>query len=284
MSEAGKPPATGDPRPVTGATLLAAVIGDPVRHSRSPAIHNAAYAASGLDWVFVALEVREGRGYDAVRAMPVLGIAGLSVTMPHKADAARACDELSPDATALEVVNTVIARDDGSLWGGSTDGEGLLRSLVDAGLEVDGRRVLVIGAGGAARAAVLALGRAGARVTVAARRSEAAAAAARLAPGGATVELGAADRAGYEVVVNATPLGMAGETIPVDPPGAGQWAVDLIYHPEETPFLAAARARGAHAIGGLGMLVHQAALGFEAMTGRPAPLAAMQAAARRAAQ
>ena len=96
---------------VTGETQLAAVIGDPVRHSRSPAIHNAAYAASGLDWVFVALEVPEGRGYDAVRAMSVLGLDGLSVTMPHKADAARACDELSADATALEVVNTVVPRD-----------------------------------------------------------------------------------------------------------------------------------------------------------------------------
>ena len=100
---------------VTGATRLAAVIGDPVRHSRSPVIHNAAYAAAGLDWVFVALEVRAGAGYDAVRAMPVLGLGGLSVTMPHKADAARACDELSADATALEVVNTVVLR------GGSKD-------------------------------------------------------------------------------------------------------------------------------------------------------------------
>jgi shikimate dehydrogenase len=139
---------------VTGETRLAAVIGDPVRHSRSPAIHNAAYAAAGLDWVFVALEVREGRGYDAVRAMPVLGISGLSVTMPHKADAARACDELTADAAALEVVNTVVLREDGSLWGDSTDGEGLVRSLADAGLDVDGRSVLLVGAGGAARAAV----------------------------------------------------------------------------------------------------------------------------------
>ena len=154
------------PSVVTGETRLAAVIGDPVRHSRSPVIHNAAYAATGLDWVFVALEVRAGRGYDAVRALPVLGIAGLSVTMPHKADAARGCDELTADDTSLDVVNTIDCRDDGSLLGDSTDGEGLIRSLADAGLDVAGRKVLMVGAGGAARAAVLALGRTGAAPVV----------------------------------------------------------------------------------------------------------------------
>ncbi|MGZ4690426.1 MAG: shikimate dehydrogenase [Acidimicrobiia bacterium] len=264
---------------ITGATRLAAVIGDPVRHSRSPAIHNAGYAAAGLDWVFVALEVRSGRGFDAVRAMPVLGIAGYSVTMPHKADAARACDELSPDATVLEVVNTVVLRTDGSLWGDSTDGEGLMRSLADAGLDVGGRRVLVLGAGGAARAAVLALGRAGARVTVAARRAEAAEAVAGLAPGSATAPLVGVSGEDFDVVINATPLGMAGELLPVSAPGTGQWAVDLIYHPAETPFLAKAAAQGAGTVGGIGMLVHQAAIGFEAMTGHVAPLEAMRAAA-----
>jgi shikimate dehydrogenase len=268
---------------VSGATRLAAVIGKPVRHSRSPAIHNAAYAATGLDWVFVALEVPEGRGADAVRAMPVLGIAGLNVTMPHKADAATACDELSEDAAALEVVNTVVLRPDGTLFGDSTDGEGLVRSLADAGLDVAGRTVLVLGAGGAARAAVLALARAGGDVTVAARRPEAAASAAHLADGVSNATPDAVASADFEVVVNATPLGMAGETLPIEPPGTGQWAVDLVYHPEETPFLAAAAERGARAVGGIGMLVHQAARSFEAMTGQPAPLAAMHEAARRSA-
>jgi shikimate dehydrogenase len=264
---------------VTGETRLAAVIGDPVRHSRSPAIHNAAYAATGLDWVFVALPVKAGRGFDAVRAMPVVEIAGMSVTMPHKADAARACDELSGDAARLEAVNTVVLREDGSIWGDSTDGEGFLRSLADSGLDVDGQKVLVLGAGGAARAAVLALGRSGAQVTVAARRPEAAAAAAQLSPGAASASFGEVATPDFGVVVNATPLGMAGETVPVAPPGTGQWAVDLIYHPEVTPFLAAAAASGARVVGGLGMLIHQAAIGFEAMTGRHAPLEAMRAAA-----
>ena len=264
---------------VTGATRLAAVIGQPVRHSRSPAIHNAGYAAAGLDWVFVALEVPAGHGADAVRAMPVLGIAGLNVTMPHKADAATACDELSEGAAALGVVNTVSLRADGSLFGDSTDGPGLLRSLADAGLDVTGRTVLVVGAGGAARAAVLALARAGARVTVAARRPDAAASAAMLAEGVSNATLDAVHSADFEVVVNATPLGMLGESLPVEPPGPGRFAVDLVYHPAETPFLAAARAAGAAAVGGIGMLVHQAALAFEAMTGAAAPLAEMRAAA-----
>jgi shikimate dehydrogenase len=265
---------------ISGHTRLAAVIGDPVRHSRSPAIHNAAYAAAGLDWVFVALPVVAGHGAAAVRAMPVLGIAGMSVTMPHKADAATACDELTDDSAALGVVNTVVARPDGTLIGGSTDGEGLLRSLAEAGLDVAGRTVLVLGAGGAARAAVRSLGLAGATVTVAARRRAAAEASAALAPGAAVAEPGERAGSGFDVVLNATPLGMAGELPPVAVPGSGQWAVDLVYHPEETPFLAAAAAAGARTVGGLGMLVHQAALGFEAMTGCPAPLDAMWAGAR----
>ncbi len=267
-------------RVVTGRTRLAAVIGTPVRHSRSPAIHNAAYAAADLDWVFVALDVAAGRGADAVRAMPVLGIAGMSVTMPLKADAATACDELSADAAALEVVNTVVLRSDGSCFGDSTDGQGLVRSLADAGLDVAGRTVLVLGAGGAARAAVLALARADGDVTVAARRPEAAASAAQLAGGVSNATVDAVASADFEVIVNATPLGMAGEALPIEAPGAGQWAVDLVYHPEETPFLVAAAERGARTVGGIGMLVHQAALGFEAMTGQPAPLAAMHEAAR----
>jgi shikimate dehydrogenase len=175
----------------------------------------------------------------------------------------------------------VVLRPDGTLLGDSTDGEGLVRSLADDGLDVDGRTVLVLGAGGAARAAVLALARAGGRVTVAARRPEAAADAALLADGVSNATLDAVAGADFEVVVNATPLGMAGEALPIEAPGAGQWAVDLVYHPAETPFLLDAAARGARTVGGIGMLVHQAALGFEAMTGKPAPLAAMHEAARR---
>jgi shikimate dehydrogenase len=234
--------------------------------------------------VYVALEVPDGAGFDAVRAMPVLDIAGLNVTMPHKDDAARACDELSDDAAALGTVNTVVTRDDGSRYGDSTDGEGFLRSLADAGLDPAGRSVLLLGAGGAARAVALALGRAGATVTVAARRPDRAEATAALAPGGNVAPLDDLDAvvAAHDVVVNATPVGMSGEEAPLRGTtlGSDHWVVDLVYHPAETPLLALAAARGARPVGGLGMLVHQAAIAFELMTGVPAPLAAMREAAR----
>ena len=265
----------------TGSTRVAAVIGDPIRHSRSPAIHNAAFAAAGLDWVFVAFEVPAGAGRDAVRAVRGLGLGGMSVTMPHKQDAAWACDELTPDATALGVVNAVVLTDRGRLLGASTDGEGFLRSVRDHGVDPGTRRAVVLGAGGAARAIVLALGNAGADVTVAARRSDAAESAAGLVRGARTVSLADCDVAAYDLVVNATPLGMQGEPPPIDTDRLtpSQFVVDAVYHPMETPLLAAARARDVPCTNGLGMLVHQAALAFELWTGVDAPLDAMRAAA-----
>jgi len=232
--------------------------------------------------VFVAFPVPAGGARAALEGMRALGIAALTVTMPHKADAAAACDRLSDTAKALGAVNAVIDRDD-ALAGDSTDGEGFLRSLRDAGVDPDGRRALVLGAGGAARAIARALGDAGASVVVAARRAEAAEAAARLVPGGTATDLGGVDAALGEVtvVVNATPVGMRGEAPPLDADrlGPAHVVVDAVYHPLETPLLAAARARGATAVDGLGMLVHQAAISFEWFTGHPAPLAEMRAAA-----
>ena len=157
---------------ISGATRLAAVIGDPARHSLSPALHNAAFAATGLDWVYLAFDVARGRAVDALAAMRVLGVEGYSVTMPHKAAAAAACDQLSDSARALESVNTVVNRD-GVLFGDSTDGAGLLAALADEGVDAARAGVLVLGAGGAARAIVDALGRVGARVTIAGRATSA---------------------------------------------------------------------------------------------------------------
>jgi shikimate dehydrogenase len=267
--------------PLSGHTRVVGVIGDPVAHSLSPTLHNAAFEALGLDWVYVAFPVPRGFGGDAVVAVSALGLAGLNVTMPHKEDAAEACDELTPDAAALRSVNTVVALSDGQTLGDSTDGPGFLDALAEEDIAVAGRPVLVLGAGGAARAVVLALGRAGAHVTVAARRPEAAESAAALAPGARVVALGAADPSAFAVVVNATPLGMSGgDPLPVDPEAlhAGQAVVDLVYHPADTPLLTAARARGAVAVNGLGMLLHQAARSFSLWTGRPAPIDAMGAA------
>jgi shikimate dehydrogenase len=290
---------------VTGSTRLAAVIGDPVRHSLSPVLHNAAFAALGLDWVYVALPVQPGAGAAAVAAMATLGIDGLNVTMPHKGAAAAAVDHRSPVAERLASVNTV-TRSTRGLQGDSTDGEGFVRSLrTDEGFDPSGRRCLVVGAGGAARAVVLALADAGAaEVVVAARRPEAAAQAAELA--GRRGRVGVVEDAdGCDLVVNATPIGMgevvvdladaagsgAADDLPVPARclGPGQVVADLVYQPIRTPLVEVARARGAVAVNGLGMLIHQAALSFRLWTGEDPPLEVLSAAAvselaRRAAQ
>ena len=266
-------------RVITGATRVVGVIGDPVGHSRSPAMHNAAFDALGLDWVYVAFPVARGDGAAAVRAVTTLGLPGLNVTMPHKADAAAACDDLAPEAAALGAVNTVVNAD-GALIGHSTDGDGFLRALEDEAVEVAGRGVLVIGAGGAARAITHALGRVGAHVTVVARRSDAGRNAAALAPDGDAARFDEIAVEGFDVIVNATPLGMEGEAPPIDVAKlhAGQFVYDTVY-PVETPLLHEARAHGLGAAGGLGMLVHQGALSFSLWTGVEPPLDVMRAAA-----
>lgn len=272
-------------RAVTGATRVAGIIGDPVVHSRSPAMHNAAYAACGLDWVYAAFTVPAGGAADALQAARALGMAGLNVTMPHKTDAAAACDELTPTARRLDAANTVSLGEGGRLLGDSTDGPGFLAALAGLGVDSKGRRVLVLGAGGAGRAIANALGAVGAHVVVAARRKEAAITAAALANGEA-IELQDVDGelADVDVIVNATPLGMRGEAPPFDPSRLGVKHVvfDTVYHPTETPLMVAARARGATVTNGLSMLVHQAAVAFRVFTGVEAPLDAMRTAAEHA--
>ena len=267
---------------ITGTTRVAAVIGEPIRHSLSPAIHNAAFAATGLDWVYIAFEVPAGHAPAAVAGTRALGLAGLSVTTPHKAAVAAAVDELSPSAAVLGAVNCVVNRE-GQLIGHNTDGEGFVDALGDVGFDPAGRRCIVLGAGGAARAVVAALGRASAREVVVVNRSaRPAATAAALA--GVVGRVGRPeDVASADLVVNATPLGMAGdETLPIDGSHLrrGQVVADLVYFPLETPFLREAVARGAQPVDGVGMLVHQAAHAFELWTEVKAPVDVMARAAR----
>ena len=267
---------------IRGTTRVAGIIGDPVAHSRSPAIWNAGFREAGVDWVFVAFPVPAGGAAAALDGMRGLGIEALTVTMPHKSDAAQACDRLTPTAKSLDAVNAVLFRDD-VLSGDSTDGPGFVRSLLDAEVDPARRRCLVLGAGGAGRAIARALGEHGAEVVVAARREPAAVAAASLAPDGRAITFDgvAHELPDADVVVNATPVGMRGEAPPIDVDALRKHALvaDTIYHPLETALLAAARARGLRAVGGLGMLVHQAAISFEWFTGVPAPLAVMEQAA-----
>lgn len=263
---------------------VAAVIGDPVRHSRSPAIHNAAFAAVGLDWVYVAFEVPAGSGARALEAAKTLGLAGLSVTMPLKAEVAEAADEADEAVRALDAANCVVVTGDGRLRAENTDGAGFVAGLAaDAGLSLSGRRVAVIGAGGAARAVVRALGAAGAADVAVINRTESRAeAAAALAGPVGRVGRAAADIPAADLVVNATPAGMGVDAaMPCDPGPLhkGQVAVDLIYEPLETPWLAALRAGGVEAHNGLSMLVYQAAAAFELWTGADAPVEVMRQAA-----
>jgi shikimate dehydrogenase len=255
----------------------------PIRHSLSPAIFTAAFAASGLDWTYEAFEVAAGDG-PAFAARVRSELEGISVTMPHKEAVIPALDELSDVARDLAAVNCV-ARVDGRLVGHNTDGPGLVDALVlDEGLDLSGRRCALIGAGGAGRAVARALGAAGVEVVVINRSAERAAEAARLA--GASASVGSIEQvAQADLVVNATSIGMAGDTgTPVDASllGPGQVVVDLVYHPSVTPLLASAAAAGARTVGGLGMLVHQAAHQFRLWTGLEPPVEAMRAGAERA--
>jgi shikimate dehydrogenase len=266
-------------------TRLAAVIGYPVRHSLSPAMHNAAFRQLDLDWVYVACEVAPHAVDAAFAGARALGFGGLSVTIPHKAAALAAVDELSDAARQIGAVNTVVALTDGGLRGDNTDGAGFLASLADEGFEPAGRVCAVVGAGGAARAVVHALAGAGAGELVVvnrtpARAEEVAALAGSAGRVGVAADLNAAD-----LVVNATPLGLSGsDDLAFDPHlvGEGQLVVDLVPNPAVTPLMRAARDRGARVAGGLGMLVYQGALAFELWTGRPAPVGVMRAAAAHA--
>jgi shikimate dehydrogenase len=263
------------------------VIGDPIRHSWSPLLHNAAFDALGHDWVSLAFPVAAGRVGDALAGMRALDIVGLSVTMPHKQDAAALVDECTAVATRLGVVNCITQKA-GRLLGDSTDGAGFVAALRrGGGFEPEGCAAVVVGAGGAARAVVLALADAGASEVVVVNRSpqNAELAAALAGPRGRVGT--AADIAGADLVVQATPVGMTGAPNPTatafDPDvlHSGQTVADLVYSPMVTPLLAAARARGAQTVGGLGMLVHQAALAVERWVEQPAPVEAMWAAAEK---
>lgn len=268
---------------ISGTTRVAAVIGSPVSHSLSPALHNAAFGQLGLDWVYVALHVPAGEAGRALEAMRLFGLGGLSVTMPHKEAVAAAVDSLDPAAAALRSVNTVVPQPDGSLRGHSTDGAGFVASLGAAGVDVSHRTVCLLGGGGAARAIADALARSGAaRVTVVNRTVASAEEAAALAAGVGEVG-GPTAVADADIVVNATSVGMGTRELPCDPGllRAGQVVADIVYHPRETALLAAAKAVGATAVDGLGMLVHQAALQQRLWHGTLPEAAAMQAAAER---
>lgn len=270
--------------PITGATRVVGIIGDPVAHSRSPAMHNAAFAALGLDWVYVPFPVAGEDVAAAVAAVRALGLAGLNVTVPHKEAVLPHLDALTPLARRVGAVNTIVNRG-GRLVGDNTDVHGFAAALRQQRVRLRGCHALVIGAGGAARAVVAALADGGAaRLTIANRTAaRARALAQRLrGPRRAVVALAAlADAellADAAVVVNTTSLGLHDTAFPPLAAAATPRRcvfIDLVYG-RDTPFLQRARAAGRRACDGAAMLLHQGARAFTLWTGRRAPLSVMR--------
>jgi shikimate dehydrogenase len=276
---------------IDGKTRLVGLMGWPVEHSLSPAMHNAAFAALGLDWAYVPLPVPPDRLGEAVRGLVALGFAGANVTVPHKEAVVPFLDRLTPAAQAIGAVNTILVGPGGELTGDNTDAAGFLADLRAEGVEPSGRRPLILGAGGAARAVAYALSQAGAELVAIAARNLAKAQ--RLADGlrAATGKAFLAARLPEDLpdlareadlIVNATTVGMAPHQAdaspwPQDVPLRPAWIIyDLVYVPAETLLLRRARAAGARGIGGLGMLVQQGAAAFRLWTGVEPPLAVMR--------
>ncbi|MGQ9732049.1 MAG: shikimate dehydrogenase [Candidatus Zipacnadales bacterium] len=278
--------------PLKGTTKLVGVIGDPIEHSLSPPMHNAAFRTLGLDWAYVPFRVEANRIAEALRGVVALNMVGINVTIPHKQAAAELVDEIDPAAQALTSVNT-IHNVGGRLKGYSTDGAGFIRSVEDRGTTLAGKTVALVGSGGSARAVAYALLQAGvASLTLIARRPERAEAISNLLAehtGRETPVVAlASDYArlavsNADMVVDSTSVGMyphvdVAPVIPGEWLHAGQLVCDLTYNPRDTVLLRAARAAGAETLDGTGMLVHQGAIAFEIWTGVKAPIGTMRAA------
>lgn len=283
--------ATPSSRLIRGTTALVGVLGDPVRHSLSPVMQNAALAALDLDWVFLALPVPAERLATVVQALEAMGCCGLNVTIPHKQAVAALCRELSPLAGRVGAVNTLVPHPQGGWFGTNTDVEGFCAPLRQGGGDLRGRRAVVLGNGGSARAVVAALVELGfADIQLAGRRAAAleafrqdcAAWAPQLRPllWSAEADGLAAALAGADLVVNTTPVGMASASDPTAAAAcplserelqalpAGCWVYDLIYTPRPTELLRRAAQRGCRSLDGLEMLVQQGAAALRLWSGR----------------
>jgi shikimate dehydrogenase len=275
-----------------GEARLFGVLGDPVDHSLSPAMHNAAFAASELPYLYLRFRVPSDALGEALAEARKLDVGGLNLTLPLKEAGLRLVDEATPEARTIGAVNTIVF-DGGRLLGDNTDARGFLRAL-DGRVQIDRAHVVIVGAGGSARAVGTALATSGcSHVTIANRTIGRAADLARaleaLAPVRTTVTsldaledgVGLSDA---RLVVNTTSIGLGAEPIAVRHGATPHDCIfmDLVYGAQPTPFLrAAARARR-RTLDGSDMLLHQGALAFEAWTGRPAPLPAMRRALARA--
>ena len=276
---------------ISARTRVCGVIGNPVEHSMSPAMHNAAFRELGLDYVYVAFRVLPENVVQAISGMKALGLRGLNVTLPHKVAVMPLLDEIDPAAQAIEAVNTIV-NDNGKLTGYNTDAPGFLRPLLERGIDIGGKNVLILGAGGASRAVAYVLAEKGARITILNRHKERAEALAdriNAEHSGTTTALELNDEnlnrqiENAEILVNVTSVGMSPNVSDslVKPSllRRGVVVYDTVYTPVKTRLLRDAEAAGADVISGIEMLTWQGAIAFELFTGEKAPLELMKSAA-----
>lgn len=274
---------------ITGTTKITGIIGYPLTYTLSPLMHNRAFNIRNLDYVYVPFVVEPKNLKNAVEGLRALNIKGVNVTMPHKEAVLSLLDGLSEQSKLIGAVNT-INNEDGHLIGYNTDSTGFLNSLVEEGFDPADKTAVILGTGGAAKAVAVALAQAGAREIAVIGRSAEKAQAVKTSIAVAnryilvktlTFQENLADifKKG-ELIVNATPVGMkeSGDLllVPLKYINAAHFIYDLIYTPEETALIKAAREKGARAVNGLGMLVHQAAEAFKIWTGVSAPIDEMR--------
>jgi shikimate dehydrogenase len=272
---------------ISGKTAVYGIFGYPVEHTFSPGMHNAAFQALGLDACYVPFAVHPAGIGDALRAVVPLGLRGLNITVPHKQAVIPFLDHLSEEAMLIGAVNTVEVGE-GRLIGHNTDGRGFLRSLKEgARFKPKGKRFLIVGSGGAARAVSFSLALAGADAIILhdidARKARALARDLR-DRAGANAEAPGEEKvselaAGADCLINATPMGLKkSDPLPIQKHHIrkNHLVCDLVYNPPETRLLKAAKSAGAGTLGGIGMLLYQGVIAFEIWTGRKAPVAVMK--------
>ncbi len=278
---------------IDGQTRIVGIFGDPIAHTRSPAMHNAAFRALELPYVYVPFHVRSAELARAVHGIRALGLVGINVTVPHKERIVRHLDALSPEAELCGAVNSVV-NNDGRLFGDNTDGRGFLNSLQEGDLSPREAEVVLIGAGGSARAVLSALIRAQcAAVRIVNRTQASASKLVRTYRQAGKTQLEAlpldalrdpALFSGVRLVINTTSAGLQSDDFPplaYTATQAGCLFYDLLYRPDQTPFLRHAQAARRPVMDGRRMLLHQGALAFSLWTGHPAPLEIMDQALQR---
>ena len=275
---------------ISGKTIVCGIIGDPIEHTMSPAMHNAAFQTLGLDYTYVPFRVKSLELKKAIEGIRGLNLRGLNVTIPHKVAVMQFLDRIDPLAEKISAVNTIV-NDDGILSGYNTDATGFLQTLHDKDVDPEDKKVLLLGAGGAARAIGNVLAGEKARITILNRRQELSWAedlahlltrhyGAKVNTGELTPENLQRAIEGVDIVVNSTSLGMSPDDdqtpVPADLLGASLTVFDVVYNPYETRLLREAKAAGAKTINGLEMLVRQGAIAFEKWTGIKAPVDVMR--------